>query len=864
MIGHVWLAGLPVLLLLTAPALGQETATTSLFERPVLVLDPGMHTAAIRRAAVDAAGRHTVTGSLDKTVRVWSVEDGHLEGTIRVLAGPGEVGKVHAVAISPDGDLVAAGGWTSNPPQEEQIYLFDRPTTDDRTGDLTRRIEGLPNSVAHLTFSPDGRHLGVTLGGAGGLRVYARGAGWAEVARDTDYGGHSFGAALSADGRLATTCLDGRVRLYDQTFELVATTETTGGQQPYGIAFSPDGTKLAVGYADTTTVDLLDGHTLAQLPGPDTDGIDNGYLASVAWSVDGETLFAGGTYGRGGKSAVVAWAEAGLGTRRELPVGTNTVMTLAPLAAGGLLVAAADPYLAVLDAEGQERWAHRPPQAEFRGQDDSLAVSADGAVVDFGYEAGGEGPARFDLDALHLRLDPPYDGLTAKPEQTKLPVENWEDHYSPTLAGAPLLLKPYEMSRSLAIDPDGERFVLGTEWYLRAYGAQGEELWRNAAPAVVRAVNISGDGRLVVAAYSDGTIRWHRMDDGKELLAFFPLADRTNWVAWTPDGFYAATPGAHGVLRWHVNHGWDAPGEAMPVSDIAELRRPEVLPLVLQEMDIVQALGLAELNEARLATQRRLNSAIKPGTQLHVLAVGVGDYNKAHLRLEFADDDAWDVASALVNTQGSLYAKVNPQVLRNGEATRAGIFDALEAMYNAMQQEDVAVVHFSGHGALVGGALYLLPHEVDARTGSRIRGSAIEIGDLRTELLRLAERGRVLVLLDACRSGAVTEDGAGTAVDATQLRTALAAANVTVLTSSSGNENSIEHERWQNGAFTEVFLDALGREADIDRNSVVSMTEVTRFVTAGVPRLVHEVEPERQQTPGVEMRFEHTIFAAGL
>ena len=80
----------------------------------------------------------------------------------------------------------------------------------------------------------------------------------------------------------------------------------------------------------------------------------------------------------------------------------------------------------------------------------------------------------------------------------------------------------------------------------------------------------------MVAAYGDGTIRWHRMDDGKELLAFFPLADRTNWVAWTPDGFYAATPGAHGVLRWHVNHGWDAPGEAIPVSDIAELRRPEV------------------------------------------------------------------------------------------------------------------------------------------------------------------------------------------------------------------------------------------------------------------------------------------------
>jgi uncharacterized caspase-like protein len=130
--------------------------------------------------------------------------------------------------------------------------------------------------------------------------------------------------------------------------------------------------------------------------------------------------------------------------------------------------------------------------------------------------------------------------------------------------------------------------------------------------------------------------------------------------------------------------------------------------------------------------------------------------------------------------------------------------------------------------------------------------------------VQLAERGRVLVLLDACRSGAASADGSSITFDATQLRTALAAANVTVLTSSSGKENSIEHGNWQNGAFTQVFLEALGREADSDKNSVVSMTELTRYVTAGVPHLVREVDPERQQTPGVEMRFEHTIFAAGL
>ena len=156
-----------------APALAQEAAEAGpagLYDRPTLVLDPGMHTALIRRADVDAAGRYAVTGSDDKTVRVWSVEDGRLLRTIRLPAGPGDVGKVYAVAISPDGELIAAGGWTRWTEQDpqEQIYLFDRAT-----GAMTRRIDGLPDVVFHLTFSPDGRYLAATLG-ANGLRVYDR------------------------------------------------------------------------------------------------------------------------------------------------------------------------------------------------------------------------------------------------------------------------------------------------------------------------------------------------------------------------------------------------------------------------------------------------------------------------------------------------------------------------------------------------------------------------------------------------------------------------------------------------------------------------------------------------------------------
>ena len=83
-------------------------------------------------------------------------------------------------------------------------------------------------------------------------------------------------------------------------------------------------------------------------------------------------------------------------------------------------------------------------------------------------------------------------------------------------------------------------------------------------PGVAWAVNVSGDGRLVVAAYGDGTIRWHRLSDGQELLAFFPDDDTQRWVAWTPQGYYMASPGGEDLIGWQVNRGWDAGARLLP------------------------------------------------------------------------------------------------------------------------------------------------------------------------------------------------------------------------------------------------------------------------------------------------------------
>jgi WD40 repeat protein len=866
--------------LATSPLGSVEAAAQTLYEQPTLVVDPDQHTAEAKTVAGDAAGRFFVTGSYDKTIRIWSAPDGKLLRTIRVPEGPGGIGKIYAVAMSPDGAMVAAGGWTESD-NATVIYIFDRDS-----GKMTARIANLRSVTNALAFSKDGRHLAAGLHGrpghGDGLLVFDRDKNWSEVARDPGYGDQSNGVAFAADGRLAVASRDGKVRLYDKNFKLIATQDRLSARQPFGLAFSPDGTELAVGFGEKPTVSVLDAHDLAPRPAPDVRGLEGGWLLQVAWSADGQRLYAGGVgmakaLDRDRHAFVFAWDQAGSGKRRAIPArcaaDENTTTGLLPTSKGELLVLKFNPCLTLLKPDGTIRYTVPPAGGDFRDQESTFSVSGDGTIVDFGFAQWGREPLRFDLRALQLSASPPKDGATKPPKQQGVRIENWRHSFAPTLDGKPILLETQELSHSYALHPDGRRFVLGTEWSLRAFDADGKQLW-NRPTSIVYDVNVTGDGRLAVAAYGDGTIRWHRMDDGRELLALQVLANKQDWVAWTPEGFYGATPGAYGVLRWHVNRGPSAAADAIPVSQIPRLKRPDALRLVLQELETARALGIADLAAARFDVQQATGAAKPPGARLHVLAIGVNDYGDkaAALKLKFAAQDARDVANALLLTQGGdfnkkggLYADVKPQYLHDRDADRAGILGALEtiktSMANGGSDQDLAVVLFSGHGVTVDDQFYLLPYGADTGTPGRIKASAISANELQGEIAQLAKHGRVLLLLDACHSGAAAGDGSKLSANIDAVRMMLASPNVTVLTSSTGDEASFEDEKLGHGAFTTALLEALGKEADEDHDGLVSLSELTHYLFKRVPSLAEQAK--RSQHPNVEQRFEAELFVAG-
>ncbi len=204
---------------------------------PFLRLDTGMHTAAIARSGIDAANRYLVTGSEDKTVRVWELASGRLLRTLRLPIGADNEGKIFGIAISPDGTTVAAGGVTGRAwGASYSVYLFER-----ESGRLLRRLAGVPNQINHLVFSRDGRFLAVVLHGTNGMRLY-RTQDYTQAAGDTEYGDRGIWADFDASGRLVTTSFDGFIRLYDRGWRLQAKHKALGGARPRAVAFSPDGT----------------------------------------------------------------------------------------------------------------------------------------------------------------------------------------------------------------------------------------------------------------------------------------------------------------------------------------------------------------------------------------------------------------------------------------------------------------------------------------------------------------------------------------------------------------------------------------------------------------------------------------------
>jgi WD40 repeat protein len=566
-------------------------------DQTLLAIEQGSHSAPVRRIDADPARGVVVTASDDRTARVWDVASGELRHVLRPRAFGAEGGRMYAAAIQPGHAVVAVGGTTGGDGNPHLIYLFNL-----ETGALQRTIDARAGDVRRLVWSRDGTVLLAGYAGANGVKAFSADG---KLLHEDQLGGPVYGIAVSTTGLAAVVSLDGGLRVYRAQGGAVAAVANVslGRRRAAGASFSPDGRQLAVAYANSSVgangrenipepVEILEsesGRSLGQLPAVPTYGGD---FRVVAWSPDGRSIYAAGTaYSKDFAFPVVQYDAVSRSAVSTSNVASDSVTDLVALASGGVAFSSFDGSWGVLSG-GKVTPRVAPSSTVVRGDTpEDLELGADARSVRWGSKTA-RGGLGFQFERRQVGADqirgaraPEASfGLFDRPTGWNL------SRGTPTVAGKPLAMVQDERSRALVVIRSTRSAVFGTNRALYRVDEKGDLLWRVPVDTEVRAVNASEDGRWIVSAMADSSIRWWRARDGKHLLSLLSDAEG-RWVLWTPSGYYDASAGADRLVGWAVGK------DQQPTMDFYSLNRfrdrfnrPDVIDTLLDTQDEKTAL----------------------------------------------------------------------------------------------------------------------------------------------------------------------------------------------------------------------------------------------------------------------------------
>ncbi|MBI5173992.1 MAG: caspase family protein [Candidatus Melainabacteria bacterium] len=202
----------------------------------------------------------------------------------------------------------------------------------------------------------------------------------------------------------------------------------------------------------------------------------------------------------------------------------------------------------------------------------------------------------------------------------------------------------------------------------------------------------------------------------------------------------------------------------------------------------------------------------KPIQDKWALIVGISNFKNSNIpRLNYAAKDAADFYQFLIKDAG--FAPDHVRILLDEKASQRRVMSELGSKFLARvaKRDDLVVLFFSTHGSPaqmdLRGDNYLVAHDSDP---DDLFASGIEMQRVLDATNKRVLTDRVLLILDACHSGALKPGAKGMKRAANFDAEALAqGSGQMVICSSSTDEQSFESRRYKNGVFTKHLIDSM-------------------------------------------------------
>ncbi len=847
------------------------------------------HEAWIQSVAVSPDGTQLLTGSRDKTARLWDVATGR---EIRQLAGT-PVGRememragIKAVAFSKDGSQALTTSWSV-------ARIFDVAT-----GRVLVKAPTIPTLSA--AFSPDGKHFAT--GSFPVAHLWERATG--SLVRT--FGGKLRGAnsiTVSPDGASVVTC-SGTAQLWEVSSGLPLWTFEGDDYVSWG-TFSADGSRLLTGGGDIPRIlDARTGREIKSFAAPRRSGPTTG-VPNGRFSPDEKYILTASVNARDNTARL--W-EVATGKQVRVFDGHARHLRAMGFSADGSIVMTAcrDGVVRLRKTDTGDEVLTIPSKDQrllsaFFTPDGGHVVCPDDDTGRVWELASGREVRT--LDGLAGTLDAVFSR-----DGKRLLTANYNDD---------VILWDFESGREL------QRFR----------GHVNE----------VYSVAFTRDEKRAISSARDDTVRLWDVASGRELCVRVVFRDGT-WAVFDRDGRYDASNGGdveglHWVIGFETvdlaqlkKRAYD-PGlwakhagySTEPLRKVSAADRVDLYPSVQFEppgddgllvVDLTNRGGgigavrvlingkeieadargagfNADAKQASVAVDLRKHPSIKPGglntievvawnkdgylssprggrkpwkapgatsstpPQLWAIVCGVSDYRGDAIDLRYAAKDAEDFARALKLSARSLFGeeRTHVRVLSTSGAegttrpTRQALVDAFR-WARAARPDDVLVVYLAGHGVSRAGVdedfHYLLAEAASADLTDPVvrRQASLSSGEM-TELIKaIPARDRQVLILDTCAAGRVIEKlTESRSVPSSQVRALDRVKDRTgmfVLAGCAADSLSFEASRYGQGLLTYSLLLGM-RGGALREDEFVDVQGLFGFAADRVPQLARDV-----------------------